>query len=168
MNMLNGKFCGGASPRCVAAALANMDDLDGACESPHVSSEAEIQNAISKIDDGHFAVVGLAEKYADSVRKLRKYLTGAGATAAVGAPKKGPRAAAHAAGRDEKVAKVGALQDLDPLVPFGEGPEVMRGGAGQGGGDYEAEGAAGHRGRAPARRGVRLVPDPRVVMKDLF
>ena len=128
VSMLNGKFCGGASPRCVAAALANMDDLDGACEGPHVANEAEIKNAISKINDGHFAVVGLAEKYADSVRKLRKYLTGAGAgaTAAVGVPKKGPRAAAHAGGRDEKVAKMGALEDLRPLVPFGEGPEVMK------------------------------------------
>ena len=128
VNMLNGNFCGGANPKCVAAALADMPNLDAACESPHSADEKEIQNAISKITDGHFAVVGLAEKYADSVRKLRKYLTGAGAgaTAAVGVPKKGPRAAAHAGGRDEKVAKMGALEDLRPLVPFGEGPEVMK------------------------------------------
>jgi hypothetical protein len=125
VNMLNGNFCGGANPKCVAAALADMPNLDAACESPHSADEKEIQNAISKITDGHFAVVGLAEKYADSVRKLRKYLTGQGANAAaaVGAFEK---ANGKANGHNNKVAKVGIGRELEPLVPFGEGPDVMK------------------------------------------
>ena len=128
VNMLNGNFCGGANPKCVAAALADMPNLDAACDAPHSADEKEIQNAISKITDGHFAVVGLAEKYADSVRKLRKYLTGQGANAAaaVGAfEKANGKANGHKNGAP-KVAKVGIGRELEPLVPFGEGPDVMK------------------------------------------
>ena len=76
VSMLNGKFCGGADPKCLAVVLADVPDISSECEANHVPNEAEIQNAISKVNDGHFAVVGLAERYADSVRKLRAYLTG--------------------------------------------------------------------------------------------
>ena len=122
--MLNGNFCGGANPKCVAAALADMPNLDAACESPHSADEKEIQNAISKITDGHFAVVGLAEKYADSVRKLRKYLTGAGAERR----RRWVRSRRRTGRRTvtNKVAKVGIGRELEPLVPFGEGPDVMK------------------------------------------
>ncbi|ACO69174.1 predicted protein [Micromonas commoda] len=112
VSMLNGKFCGGADPKCLAVVLADVPDISSECEANHVPNEAEIQNAISKVNDGHFAVVGLAERYADSVRKLRAYLTGQGATAMMG--------------KNRKVARMGELEDLKPLVPFGDGPDVVK------------------------------------------
>ena len=110
--MLNGKFCGGADPKCLAVVLADVPDISSECEANHVPNEAEIQNAFSKVNDGHFAVVGLAERYADSVRKLRAYLTGQGATAMMG--------------KSGKVARMGELEDLEPLVPYGDGPDVVK------------------------------------------
>ena len=112
VNMLNGNFCGGAIPKCMAVVLAGMPDISGECEGNHVPAEREVQNAISKVNDGHFAVVGLAEKYADSVRKLRTYLTGQGATLGEG--------------KGKGVAGLGGDGDLEPLVPFGEGPDVVK------------------------------------------
>ena len=112
VSMLNGKFCGGADPKCLAVVLADVPDISSECEANHVPNEAEIQNAISKVNDGHFAVVGLAERYADSVRKLRAYLTGQGATAMMG--------------KNGKVARMGELEDLKPLVPYGDGPDVVK------------------------------------------
>ena len=112
VNMLNGNFCGGATPKCMAVVLAGMPDISGECEGNHVPAEREVQNAISKVNDGHFAVVGLAEKYADSVRKLRTYLTGQGATLGEG--------------KGKGVAGLGGDGDLEPLVPFGEGPDVVK------------------------------------------
>ena len=112
VSMLNGKFCGGADPKCLAVVLADVPDISSECEANHVPNEAEIQNAISKVNDGHFAVVGLAERYADSVRKLRAYLTGQGATAMMG--------------KSGKVARMGELEDLKPLVPYGDGPDVVK------------------------------------------
>ena len=112
VNMLNGNFCGGANPKCMAVVLAGMPDISGECEGNRVPAEREVQNAISKVNDGHFAVVGLAEKYADSVRKLRTYLTGQGATLGEG--------------KGKGVAGLGGDGDLEPLVPFGEGPDVVK------------------------------------------
>ena len=112
VNMLNGNFCGGATPKCMAVVLAGMPDISGECEGNRVPAEREVQNAISKVNDGHFAVVGLAEKYADSVRKLRTYLTGQGATLGEG--------------KGKGVAGLGGDGDLEPLVPFGEGPDVVK------------------------------------------
>ena len=112
VNMLNGNFCGGATPKCMAVVLAGMPDISGECEGNRVPVEREVQNAISKVNDGHFAVVGLAEKYADSVRKLRTYLTGQGATLGEG--------------KGKGVAGLGGDGDLEPLVPFGEGPDVVK------------------------------------------
>ena len=112
VSMLNGKFCGGADPKCLAVVLADVPDISSECEANHMPNEAEIQNAISKVNDGHFAVVGLAERYADSVRKLRAYLTGQGATAMMG--------------KNRKVARMGELKDLEPLVPYGDGPDVVK------------------------------------------
>ena len=112
VNMLNGNFCGGATPKCMAVVLAGMPDISGECEGNRVPVEREVQNAISKVNDGHFAVVGLAEKYADSVRKLRTYLTGQGATLGEG--------------KGKGVAGLGGDGDLEPLVPFGEGPDAVK------------------------------------------
>ena len=112
VNMLNGNFCGVATPKCMAVVLAGMPDISGECEGNRVPAEREVQNAISKVNDGHFAVVGLAEKYADSVRKLRTYLTGQGATLGEG--------------KGKGVAGLGGDGDLEPLVPFGEGPDVVK------------------------------------------
>jgi hypothetical protein len=112
VNMLNGNFCGGATPKCMAVVLAGMPDISGECEGNRVPAEREVQNAISKVNDGHFAVVGLAEKYADSVRKLRTYLTGQGATLGEG--------------KGKGVAGLGGDGDLEPLVPYGEGPDVVK------------------------------------------
>jgi len=46
------------------------------------------------------------------VRKLRAYLTGQGATAMMG--------------KSGKVARMGELEDLKPLVPYGDGPDVVK------------------------------------------
>ena len=56
VSMLNGKFCGGADPEVFAVVLADVPDISSECEGNHVPNEAEIQNAISKVNDGHFAV----------------------------------------------------------------------------------------------------------------
>ena len=77
----------------------------------YVPNEAEIKTPSPRSTAGTLPS-SASRRYADSVRKLRAYLTGQGATAMMG--------------KNRKVARMGELEDLEPLVPYGDGPDVVK------------------------------------------
>jgi hypothetical protein len=148
VNVLNGIHCGGASPTCVSASASLIDTVPAVCDN-HVPTAGEVAAAVARVTDGDFAVVGLAEQYGESVRRLQAVLSRVHVVSAVGgaaAIRTDPiyqahleRAAAAAASLGGPVATTGGgaadskglprievKEELAPLVPHGLGIDAVR------------------------------------------
>lgn len=150
VNMLNGVDCGGGAAACASASSSLIGAVPAVCEN-HVPTPEEIAAAVAHVEDGDFAVVGLADQYRESVRRLKAVLSRERVAAVLGgaaairtdpeykahlervrnekarggdgtqAQTSSPRPILGGPGYSQQVAALSLREELSPLVPHGPG-----------------------------------------------